>query len=76
MAELLRYHIVEGYYPYGTVPGFHAPGKRVLTNLQGANLELHDDNTINGVLVEGESFFVRNGTRVKTIGQVLQPPEE
>lgn len=76
MAELLRYHIVEGYFPYGTVPGFHAPGQRVLTNLQGTDLELHDDNTINGVVVEGESFFVRNGTRVKTIGQVLQPPEQ
>jgi hypothetical protein len=76
LAELLRYHIVEGYYPYGTLPGFHAPGQRVLTNLQGTDLELHDNNTINGVLVPRELMMVRNGTRLTTIGQVLLPPEQ
>ncbi|MDQ3398387.1 MAG: fasciclin domain-containing protein, partial [Deinococcota bacterium] len=76
LADLLRYHIVEGYYPYGTLPGRKRPGQRIITNLQGTDLELHDDGTINGIVVEDESFMVRNGTRVKTIGQVLQPPEE
>lgn len=74
LADLLRYHIVEGYYPYGTLPGKKAPGQRIITNLQGTDLELHDDNTINGVAVEQiDNLFVRNGTRVKTIGQVLLP---
>jgi uncharacterized surface protein with fasciclin (FAS1) repeats len=75
LAELLRYHIVEGYYPYGTLPSFITPGQRVLTNLQWTALELHDDGTINGVVVEAEGHMVRNGTRLNTIGQVLLPPE-
>lgn len=76
MAELLRYHIVEGYYPYGTLPSFITPGQRIVTNLQGTDLELHDDGTINGIAVEGEGFMVRNGIRVNTIGQVLLPPTD
>jgi uncharacterized surface protein with fasciclin (FAS1) repeats len=72
LAELLRYHIVEGYYPIGTMPG--PPGQRIITNLQGTDLEIRVD-TINGVGMGWESFMVRNGSRVNAIGQVLQPPE-
>lgn len=76
MANLLRYHILEGYYPYGTLPSFITPGQRIITNLQGTDLELHDDGTINGIAVEAQGFIVPTGTRVNTIGQVLLPPEE
>ena len=76
MTELLRYHIVEGYYPYGTLPGWQTPGQQVVTNLQGTDLEIHDDGTVNGVAVEQiDSLFARNGTYVRMISQVLMPPE-
>jgi uncharacterized surface protein with fasciclin (FAS1) repeats len=79
LTDLLRGHIVEGYYPGGSlasapgVPGFN----RTVTNLRGEQLTLQGDNE--GLMVNGqmtgitEPIFVANGTRVMAIGKLLLP---
>lgn len=77
LAELLRYHIVSGYYPVGALGGEERRGK-VLTNLLGMELELLPDGAgINGTDVgDIESTVVANGSRVGPITAVLTPPEQ
>ena len=77
LAELLRYHIVEGYYPVGALGGEERRGK-VLMNLLGMELELKaGGGWINGTPVgDIESVVVANGTRVGPITAVLLPPEQ
>lgn len=72
LADLLRYHIVEGYYPFGALGH-----PRVLTNLLGLELSLVPDEGINGVDVGSlGSSMIANGSRVGPITAVLLPPEQ
>lgn len=85
MADVARHHIVEGYYSYGsfldvgdalTVPT-DTPGRIVITNLLGAELEHRYEGVINGVDVPVISAaMLSNGTRVRVIAQVLLPPAD
>jgi uncharacterized surface protein with fasciclin (FAS1) repeats len=77
LADLLRGHIVEGYFPSGTMnsmPGF--PGfNRMVTNLRGEQLTLTGDDeglNVNGVATgPTQPIFVANGTRIMSIGKLL-----
>lgn len=77
LADVLRYHIVEGYYPQGALGG-EARQAKTLTNLLGMNLELEPGGGgINGINVgDIESTVVANGSRVGPITAVLMPPEQ
>ena len=85
MADVARYHIVEAYYSYGSlfdlgdalrVPT-DTPGRIVITNLLGTELEHRIDRALNGVNVPVISAgMLSNGTRVRVIPQVLLPPTD
>lgn len=77
LADLVRYHVAEGYYPRGGLTGEEGH-VRVLTNLLGAELELlADPFNINGTIVSDlQSYMVANGSRVVPITAVLLPPEQ
>jgi hypothetical protein len=74
LADLLRAHIAEGYYPVGTL----ALGRPV-TNLVGAELALTSGGelSVNGVPVGSDGHFtmVANGNKV-FLATSLLPPEE
>ncbi len=75
LADLLRYHIVEGYYPRGSLSGEEARPK-VVTSVLGAELELLP-NGINGMaMADLQDYMVLNGSRLAPITIVLQPPEQ
>jgi WD40 repeat protein len=79
LADLLRGHIVEGYFPSGTmsstpgVPGFN----RTVRNLRGEQLTLTGDDeglSVNGVMTgPTQPIFVANGTRIMPFGKLLLP---
>jgi len=79
LADVLRAHIVEGYYPPGTlITGRFADRfERTVSNMLGAKLALSSDDGlfINGDRVGGEdTVMVANGTRVFVqINKVLLP---
>jgi uncharacterized surface protein with fasciclin (FAS1) repeats len=79
LADVLRAHIVAGYYPPGTlITGRFADRfERTVSNLLGAKLALSSDDGlfINGDRVGGEdTVMVANGTRVFVqINKVLLP---
>ncbi len=77
LADLVRYHVVEGYYPRGGLTGEEGH-VRVLTNLLGMELELlANPFNINGTIVSDlQSYMVANGSRVVPITAVLLPPEQ
>lgn len=81
LADLLRYHIVEGYYPRGALMDEDAHAK-VLTNLLGMELELLPGRGIGGttpnttIVNDLQSYMVANGSKVGPITAVLLPPEQ
>lgn len=77
LADLVRYHVAEGYYPRGGLTGEDGHVK-VLTNVLGMELKLlADPFNINGTTVSDlQSYMVANGSRVVPITAVLTPPEQ
>ena len=76
LADLVRYHVGEGYYPYGNLLDPSTSERVVATMLPGVAIEL-GVGTTNGVKVESlDHIMVSNGTRIIPITQVLQPPEQ
>ena len=80
LADLLRYHLIEGYYPPGSLSGeAYGTVDRTLTNLMGTDLRLFAfDNTfyLNGIAQGGlQRYQVANGTFVRPITSVLPLPE-
>jgi hypothetical protein len=77
LGELLRSHLVEGYFPYGALGPVGRGVNRTVTNMRGEQLKLlsvDDGLSINGKPVgQATSTFVANGTRVIPIGKLLLP---
>jgi hypothetical protein len=77
LGELLRSHLVEGYFPYGALGPVGRGVNRTVTNMRGEQLKLlsvDDGLSINGKPVgQATSTFVTNGTRVIPIGKLLLP---
>jgi hypothetical protein len=72
LADLLRHHIVEGYYPRGALTGVGGQAK-VLTNALGLELAFLPSR-INGTNVSNLQFYmVANGNRIAPITTVLRP---
>jgi uncharacterized surface protein with fasciclin (FAS1) repeats len=82
LADLIRSHIVAGYYPHGSLAG--TPGgnvDRTVTNLLGAKLVLlgGEAGSETGMSINGEDVdpqdgvFVANGIRIEPITKVLLP---
>lgn len=89
LANLLRYHIVEGYYPPGSLSGEeYGRIDRTLTNMMGAELTLSNVGTwftrISGVpaysfVGDIQFYTVANGTRIRPIPVVIPaalPPKQ
>ena len=76
LADFLRYHIVEGYYPPGSLSGrIFGVADGTVTNLQGADLKLEGDLSINGIRMPGlPNMTVVDGTRIVPITKVLVAP--
>jgi uncharacterized surface protein with fasciclin (FAS1) repeats len=76
LAETLRYYMVEGYYPPGSL-STNGHINRTLTNLWGVPLMLSSSNAglmINGQAVsDGDTVFVAKGTRVIEINKLILP---
>ncbi len=79
LTDLLRGHIVEGYYPAYTLS--RAPGvphfDRTVTNMRGEQLTIQGDSEelmINGLMAgPSEGALVANGGRVMSVGKLLLP---
>jgi hypothetical protein len=73
----LREHIVEGYYPYGSLSGGGGASNRTLTNLSGTSLNLlGDPMTINGKSIDGDlAIITANGSRFQSITTVMPGSE-
>ncbi|MDQ3399102.1 MAG: fasciclin domain-containing protein, partial [Deinococcota bacterium] len=84
LADLLRNHIVEGYYPTGNLSGEvygYGPIDRTLTNMLGAELKLSNVGSwgtrVNGAQTGDLQYYtVADGTRVRPIPTVLEPTSE
>ncbi|MDQ3399179.1 MAG: fasciclin domain-containing protein [Deinococcota bacterium] len=81
LADWLRYHITEGYYPPGSLSGTsYGTVDRTLTNMMGADLKLlrnGDTFTINGITLNSFGRYqVPNGSFVLPMSTVLLPPEQ
>ncbi len=76
LSDFLRYHIVEGYYPPGSLSGtVMGVADSTVTNLQGADLKLEGDLFINGIRMPGlPNMTVVDGTRIVPVTKVLVPP--
>jgi hypothetical protein len=80
LADWLRYHIIEGYHPPGSLSGeLYGTVDRTLTNMMGVNLRLFtfgDTFYINSIAQGGlQRYQVANGKFVRPITTVLLPPE-
>lgn len=77
LADFLRYHVVEGYYPVGSLSdATYSYNDAIVTNMQGVELSLVGD-VINDINVSNvPTPTVANGTRVYPVTSVLLPPEE
>jgi hypothetical protein len=75
LADVARYHIGEGYYPFGNL---RYPSLRIVpTLLSGRDLELRQDGTTNGLNITAlVNLMVGNGTRMIPITRVLLPPKQ
>ncbi len=79
LADLIHTHLVEGYFPYGTLGPIGQGFNRTVTNMQGQPLKVtgNDDRlSINGRLIGGtNSTYVANGTRVMSVPLLLNDDE-
>ncbi len=74
LTALLLNHIVDGYYPRGTLSG-EENQTWVHTNLLGTELRVLAES-INGIMTgDLEDYMVANGTRVAPIAAVILPPD-
>ena len=75
LADFLRYHIVQGYYPPGSLSGrMFGVANSTVTNLQGVDLKLMGNLTVNGINMAGQpSLNVVDGTSILPVTQVLAP---
>jgi uncharacterized surface protein with fasciclin (FAS1) repeats len=75
LTQLLKAHVVEGYYPYGSISGVvYGQTDREVTNRLGQNLsvvQVGDGLGINGLYVMGGNYTVGNGNRVNPIETLL-----
>ncbi len=71
LAQQLKAHLIEGYYPYGSLSGAtYGQADRELTNLLGQKLSLLD-SAINGQDETGPNFTIGNGNRLQIIYELL-----
>lgn len=72
LADFLRYHIVEGHYPVGSLSNATYSGNdATVTNMQGVELSL-EGNAINGISVSNvPAPTAANGTRIYPVTSVL-----
>jgi uncharacterized surface protein with fasciclin (FAS1) repeats len=77
LRDFLHHHIVEGYYPRGSFSGATFGTRDItVTNMQGEDLEITGDISINGIFMSPlPNAVARNGTSIFPIEQVLMPPE-
>ena len=84
LGEVLKNHIIEGYYPEEFLPVVDGKPKPLI-NMLGVELAfsgsidevLRDFNMINDINVgDSGSFMVANGTRLSTLSGVLLPPSQ
>lgn len=75
LADLIHAHLIEGYFPYGTMGPVGQGFNRTVTNVQGQALKVtgnSDGLSINGKLIsETSGAFVANGTRMMTVQKLL-----
>lgn len=75
LTQLLKAHVVDGYYPYGSISGVsYGQTDREVTNLLGQKLSLvalGGGIGINGLFVMGGNYTVGNGNRVNPIETLL-----
>ncbi|MFN8494627.1 MAG: fasciclin domain-containing protein [Caldilineaceae bacterium] len=76
LADFLRYHIVEGYYPRGSLSGdVFGLANRTVTNLQGVPLKVAGELFINDItLANTPNLVVVNGTCIVPVTKVLLSP--
>ncbi len=74
---LLREHIVDGYYPYGSLSGGGGAFDRTVTAMSGTALSLLGDPiTVNGMqLGIDNQLFTANGSRFIVTSQLLVAPQ-
>jgi uncharacterized surface protein with fasciclin (FAS1) repeats len=77
LADLIHTHLVEGYFPYGTMGGIGQGFNRTVTNMRGEQLKVTGDDGalfINGKLIgETSGPFIANGTRVMSVPRLFRP---
>ena len=78
LGDFLRYHIVQGYYPPGSLSGtIMGVADSTVTNLLGTDLKLAGDLTVNGINMPGQpGINVADGTRIIPVTKVLAPSEK
>jgi fasciclin domain-containing protein len=78
LANFLRYHIAEGYYPYGALSGTGLGNTDIaVTNMDGKDLKLEGDISINEICMPfAPSINVINGTRIIPVSIVLMSPSQ
>ncbi len=74
---LLKEHIVDGYYPYGSLSHGGGFNDRTLTAMSGRSLKLFGDPpSVNGdSLGDAQQLFTANGSRFYIISHVMQRPK-
>lgn len=75
LADFLRFHIVQGYYPPGTLSGtIMGVADSTVTNLLGTDLKLAGNLSVNNINLPGQtSTIAADGTRIIPVTQVLAP---
>jgi uncharacterized surface protein with fasciclin (FAS1) repeats len=77
LADLIHTHLIEGYFPTGTMGPAGQGFNRTITNMRGEQFKVTGDDSgllINGKLIgETSVTLVANGTRVMPIGKLLLP---
>jgi WD40 repeat protein/uncharacterized surface protein with fasciclin (FAS1) repeats len=77
LVDLIHTHLIEGYFPYGTMGPIGQGFNRTVTNMRGEQLKVTGDDSalfINGQSIgETSGTFVANGTRVMSVPKLLLP---
>jgi Fasciclin domain/Domain of unknown function (DUF4397) len=75
LADLIHAHLIEGYFPYGTIGPIGQGFNRTVTNMRGEQFKVTGDDSgllINSKLIgETSGTFIANGTRMMTVSKLL-----
>lgn len=75
-AEFVKYHVIEGFYPVGSIYSWTEASDRTLVNMLGKEIKIYGRHGVGRAQVDAEDGMTPNGTRFCETPTILMPMDQ